>query len=85
MRLPSHNDRTEWHAFCFGRPPAARHGVRSTEAAAAADGCADLRLAMGNWELEESAGQQPSLPVLLSMDPVRTSLSPVLPIKWIGD
>lgn len=75
MRLPRDNDRSAWHAFCFGRLPAARQVAVPTEACPAANGVADVRMALGNLELEEGAGQQPSLPVLLSMEPASTSLS----------
>ena len=66
LRLPCDTDWTAWHRFCFGRPAggavaasADAHGGSNGAAAMAEDGA--------------EGGEQPSLPVLLSMEPVRAS------------
>lgn len=74
VRLPSDNDRAAWHAFCFGRQPSVHHINRAPEAGAVARVGADVRMLV-NRDPDDSQGQQPSLPVLLSMDSVRPSHS----------
>ena len=60
MRLPGNSDWTAWHRFCFGRPPG------PLAAPAAADG-GDGVSAMA---VDGADAQQPTLPLLLSMEPV---------------
>ena len=65
LRLPGDSDWTAWHRFCFGRPPS-----RAGDAGMAAQNGSDSAAAMA---VDGGEGEQPTLPVLLSMEPVRTS------------
>jgi len=68
LRLPCDTDWTAWHRFCFGR---------STDGAVAASMHAQdgSNGAAAMAEEGSEVGEQPTLPVLLSMEPVRAFTS----------
>ncbi len=67
LRLPCDTDWTAWHRFCFGRPSGSADAA-STDAQEDGSNGAAAMVADG-----AEGGEQPTLPVLLSMDPVRAS------------
>ena len=66
LRLPCDSDWTAWHRFCFGRPP----GVVDAAPTVSQDGGNSA----AGMAVDGAEGEQPTLPVLLSMEPVRGSL-----------
>ena len=69
VTLPCDSDRSAWYSFCFGRQSAAASAAASAADPSASDGGA-TGMAVDGEGAEDGQGRQPTLPVLLSMEPV---------------